>query len=176
VVAVSSLSRASGKRNPPLVLYSTQTYLKFRIQQDFIGKHRVWCSQVFDAEKQNPYELGSGQAPTSDPKAIFKDLWAAAVTKPDDHNAKITGQRTVLLGLAVSWCVDGLIAEDDRDEIVAIVQAARITEWRPLLFVIPFALVEKRVINVPRKDRASSEPEYIVPDLVTNEFDIIEVL
>lgn len=135
----------------------------------------MWCSQVFDAEKQSPYALGAAQAPSSDPKAIYKDL-AQAIARADDHNAKIASQKTVLSGLAIDWHNNGAISEKDRDEIAAMVTAARITEWRPLLFVIPYSLVSSRVIDVPRNDRASSEPEYIIPDLVTDEFDIIEVM
>lgn len=112
----------------------------------------MWCSQVFDAEKQSPYALGAAQAPSSDPKAIYKDL-AQAIARADDHNAKIASQKTVLSGLAIDWHNNGAISEKDRDEIAA-----------------------SRVIDVPRNDRASSEPEYIIPDLVTDEFDIIEVM
>jgi predicted lipid-binding transport protein (Tim44 family) len=102
----------AGKGKPPLVLYSTQTYLKFRIQQDFIGKHWVWCSQIFDAEKQNPYALGAVQAPSSDPKSIYIDL-AKAVARTDHHNAKIANQKTVLSGL-VEGIVLGIEAETAR--------------------------------------------------------------
>ena len=130
---------------------------------------------MFDAEKQSPYGLGAAQAPSSDPKAIYKDL-AQAVARLDDHNAKIANQKAVLSGLAVDWHSEGLISEAHRDEVAAIVAQARIPEWRPLLFVIPYSLVSSRVKEVPRKDRASSEPEYIISDLVTDEFDIIEVI
>lgn len=174
VVSVGSLSRSSARGKPPLVLYSTQTYLKFRIQQDFIGKHRVWCSPVFDADKQSRYAVGANQPDTADPISIYRDLHRA-VKKPDDHNTKIASQRSVLNGLAVNWHAGGHISESERDEIVAIVKNARITEWTPILLVIPFAPVSDRAVLVPRDDRASSEPEFIVKDLVADEFDIIEV-
>lgn len=175
MVSVASLTRSSKAGQHPLVLYSTQTLLKWRIQQDFIGKHRVWCSPVFDAEKQNKYALGSGLAPSADPASIFRELHHATVIRPDDHNAKIASQKSVLMGLAVDWHENSHISEEERDEIVAIVTYARITEWRPVLLVIPFSSVADRVRNVKREDRASSEPEYIIDDLTADEFDIIEV-
>lgn len=172
MVAVAPLMRsAAGK--PPLVLYSTQTYLKFRIQHDFIGKHRVWCSPVFDAEKQNRYAVGAGLAPTSDPASIYRDL-SRAIQRADDHNAKIASQKSVLGGLAVDWHTNGHISGAQRDDIIAIIKHAPITEWKPIILVIPFASVAPRVKDVLRPDRASSEPEYIVDDLVAEEFDIIE--
>ena len=172
MVGIAPLTRsAAGK--PPLVLYSTQTFLKFRIQHDFIGRHRVWCSPVFDAEKQNRYALGASLAPSSDPASIYRDL-AQAVKRSDDHNAKIASQKTVLGGLAIDWHTNRHISEEQRDDIIAIIKHSPITEWKPLILVVPFAPVAKRVKNVPRKDRASSEPEYIIDDLVAEEFDIIE--
>jgi hypothetical protein len=114
-------------------------------------------------------------APSSAPKDIYRDL-AQAIARSDDHNTKIASQKSTLSGLAVSWHSDGLITADERDEIAATVAAARINEWRPLLFVIPYSLVATRVQPVPRGRRASSEPEYIIPDLVTDEFDILEVV
>jgi hypothetical protein len=175
VVSIASLTRSSAKGKPPLVLYSTQTYLKFRIQHDFIGKHRVWCSPVFDAEKQNKYAVGANQPDTADPISIYRDLHRATIIKPDDHNAKIASQKVVLNGLSVDWHSGGHISDAERDEIIALVQHSRNTEWKPILLVIPFITVKDRVIDVPRKDRASSEPEFIVKDLIADEFDIIEV-
>lgn len=80
------------------------------------------------------------------------------------------------MGLAVEWQTAGQISESDRDEIVAMVGAATILDWRPLVLVIPHAAVASRVEKVPREKRASQEPEFIVRDLVPGEFEIIEPL
>jgi hypothetical protein len=158
---------------PPLVLYSTNTFLKFHIQEQFLGVHRVWCSPVFEAQKRDRYSLGAGQPPSSDPCTIYRSLHHA-VTVSDDHDAKINSQRKVLSALAVEWFEAGTITQAARDEIIAIVQQARFPDWRPLIFVIPYATVQSRLQLVDRQNRASHEPEYIIADLTRGEFDIIE--
>jgi hypothetical protein len=159
---------------PPLLLYSTNTYLKFRIQEDHRQQHHVWCSPTFAASTLNKYSLGSTTPPSSDPASIYRDL-AAAVANNDEHCAKIIDQRKTLLALAVDWCDEGLITPTERDDITMTVSKAGFPQWKPLLFVIPYAGVDGRVREVPRDRRASMEPEYIVPDLRSDEFGIIEL-
>jgi hypothetical protein len=168
-----TLSSSGPVAPAPLLLYSTNTYLKFHIQENFRGEHRVWCSPVFEAQKQNRYALGAGQPASSDPCTIYTSLHRA-VAVSDDHDPKINSQRKVLSALAVDWCLAGKITEAQRDEIVAIVKNARFPDWRPLIFVIPFSPVQARLQLVDRANRASHEPEYIIPDLKRGEFDIIE--
>lgn len=159
----------------PLLLWSTNTALKFKIQERFRdGKHHVWCSQTFDGKAVGKYAIGRDQAISSDPLAIYKDL-RDAVDSSDSHNAKIASQIKVLTALAVQWAADGQISDRNRDEIIAIVSKAVITDWKPLIFVIPYATVASRVKEVPRAKRASHEPEFIVEDLASTEFEIIEV-
>lgn len=80
----------------PLLLYSTNTYLKFRIQDRYRQQHHVWCSPNFSAATLNKYSLGSSMPRTSDPATIYRDL-AAAVAGNDGHCPK----RKTLLALAV---------------------------------------------------------------------------
>jgi len=47
-------------------------------------------------------------------------------------------------------------------------------DWKPLVYVIPYAAVAGRAQLVPRPKRASHEPEYILADLGDTEFQIIE--
>jgi hypothetical protein len=157
----------------PLLLYSTNTYLKFRIQEDYRKEHHVWCSPAFEAAKLGRYAIGAGTPPSSDPASIYRNL-CRAVKEADDHDSKIAEQKKVLLGLAVEWCYGGLISDAAREEITAIVTGARFPDWRPLLFVMPYHFVAARVREVPRANRASIEREYIIPDLKVEEFHIIE--
>jgi hypothetical protein len=159
---------------PPLLLYSTNTYLKFRIQEDYRGEHHAWCSPMFSASALNKYALGSGTPPSSDPASIYRDL-SEAVRRTDEHCAKIADQRAVLLALAVEWHNGGKITDAARDDIAMIVSKATFNHWRPLLFVIPYAGVATRVQDVARARRASMEPEFIVPDLKSEEFGIVEL-
>ena len=50
----------------PLLLYSTNTYLKFRIQRDYRREHHVWCSPTFEAAKLGRYVRGAGTPLSSD--------------------------------------------------------------------------------------------------------------
>lgn len=78
--------------------------------------------------------------------------------------------------LAVQWEAAGEISANDRDEIIAMVQDAPLQDWRPLIYVIPYAAVSSgsRIEPVNFARRASREPEYIIADLRDGEFEIIE--
>lgn len=158
-----------------LVLYSTNTHMKFRIQRDFLGDvHYVWCSPVFDSTSLNRYARGALTPPSSDPKSIYGEL-AAAVRRADDHAPKIASQKAMLSALAVDLHNKGSLTPDERDEIVAIVQGAHIDDWRPLLYVIPCtAPIGARATLVPRANRASYEEEFTVSDLTQAEFHVLE--
>jgi hypothetical protein len=97
-----------------------------------------------------------------------------AVRTSDQHDAKIVSQKAVLPAVAVQLCAGGKISEAARNEIVTVVAHSNLFEWRPLIFVIPYAPIADRVVEVERARRASSEPEYIIEDLRSHEFDIIE--
>jgi hypothetical protein len=55
-----------------LLLYSTNTLLKFRIQEDYRHEHYVWCSPAFEAAKLSRYALGATTPPSSDPVSIYR--------------------------------------------------------------------------------------------------------
>lgn len=160
--------------SPPLLLYSTNTYLKFRIQEDYRQEHYVWCSQAFAHDAVGKYARGSGTPPSSDPASIYRDL-AEAVKRTDEHCAKINDQKASLLARAVDWHTAGLITVATRDDIAMTVSKATFREWRPLLYVIPYVGIASRVQDVPRDLRASMEPEYIISDLKAHEFGIVEL-
>lgn len=135
--------------------------------------HYVWCSPTFEAAALPRYAIGAGQAASSDPATIYRQLHHAVKTK-DGGDAKIAGQKKVLKALALKWMKDKEISDNDRDEIVAMVAKSDISDWRPLIYVIPFVAVSARVQLVARNRRASLDPEYIIPDLAESEFHIIE--
>jgi hypothetical protein len=158
----------------PILLWSTNTRLKFHIQQTFYGGvHFVWCSPTFSAATLGRYAIGSSQPPSSDPYSIYQQLHEAC-RRSDQMDAKIANQKKTLTALAVKNCDDGVLSEPDRDEIVATVEKSSFEDWRPLIYAIPFQLVKGRVELVPRENRASREPEYIIKDLRDGEFHIIE--
>lgn len=172
VSAVPMASAFSGKK--PLLLWSTNSWLKHYIQMRFRNDtHYVWCSPIFEGQSAARYAVGAGQPPTSDPATIYRQLHIA-VSRQDGHDPKIASQRTTIKALAAEWFAVGELTEDERDEILAIVDRSTVRDWRPVLFVIPFDSVGIRVKSVPREKRASLEPEYIIPDLSKEEFELIE--
>lgn len=168
-----SLSSLGSAHTAPLLLYSTNTHLKFFIQETYLREHHAWCSPTFDAQTRDRYSAGAGQPASSDPCSIYRAL-SRTIAQPDDHDPKINSQRTTLMGLAVTWEASGAISSSDRDDIIATVQRARFPDWRPLIFLIPYAGVAPRVQVVERDRRSSHELDYIIPDLKRTEFEIIE--
>jgi hypothetical protein len=158
----------------PLFLWSTNTHFKYRIQHEFGGgKHYVWCSPTFESAALPRYATGAGQPASSDPATIYRQLHTAVKTK-DPGNEKITSQKKILRALALKWCREASISTNDRDEIVAMLRRSEMVDWRPLIYVIPYAVVTERAKLVPRARRTSHDPEFIVQDLCEGEFQIIE--
>ena len=125
---------ASAGRKRPVILYSTYTFLKFKLQEH-IQTHYVWCSPTFEGAKVDKYAIGSGQPGSSDPATIFRQL-RKAVADCDGHDEKIAQQKKTIAGLAVSWFESKLVDEPARNEILAILEKATFADWRPLIFVI----------------------------------------
>jgi len=161
----------------PILLYSTNPFMKFLIQQKYMKDiHYVWCSESFDSNTLGTYVSGSLVAPTSNPKDIYLDL-KKAVEKVDKHNSKIKEQIASLSARAVQWETAGLITEAEKDDIVYMVnETSFFAYWRPLLYVIPASpTLSPRLKPVPAHLCASLGAEYIIGDLKGDEFHIIEL-
>lgn len=172
---LTSQSRLSQMGN--LVLYSTNVFLKFHIQQRWRRNiHFVWCSEEFDSSRLSAYALGAGVPPTSNPVDIYREL-KAAVDKGDTHNSKIVEQKASLSTLAIGWERSGEISSNNRDDILFLVNHHHdFARWRPLVYVIPRTLsIERRKQSVPAAKCAGLGPEYILSDLQPSEFEIIEL-
>ena len=157
------------------VLYSTNTFLKFLIQQKFRGDvHHVWCSQHF-AVPIGPAYQGSAQVPpSSTPADIYRRL-KEDISRGDTHSAKIREQRASFIARAIQWEGAGEITADQKEEIIyyANLQVGQL--WRPIVYVIPSGPVISRLQLVPAPSRAGFGDEYIIGDLARAEFDIIEL-
>ena len=158
-----------------LFLYSTNTYLKYHIQQHYFGDvHRVWCSEEFDSQALSRSAAGKNTPPSSNPAGIHR-LLCDEVSSADTHSAKIASQRASFNDLAAKWEASGKITARQREDITYIVNnPAYLTYWRPLIYIIPRALVEARLEPVPAALCAGLADEYIIPDLAGHEFDFIE--
>ena len=156
------------------IMYSANPFLKFQIQEKYIGAHYVWCSEHFDTGILGVYSFGSLIAPSSCPAAIFRQL-REDVMKADRHSAKIAQQKASISARAVAWALDGRISDDQRDEILFMVNNADFQQWRPLVYAIPIGVLGGRKKLVPIAQRAGFGEEYVVEDLTRAEFDLIEL-
>ena len=156
------------------VLYSTNPFLKFHIQQRFRADvHWVWCSEIFDATKAAALSADALVAPSSNPADIYRELRRDTERK-DSHSAKISSQKASLQALAIEWEADGKISAQDMQEIIFMVTTASFEYWRPLLYVIPAPTPASRLQLVPIEKRAGFGKEYIISDLKRSEFDLLE--
>lgn len=150
--------------------------MKYLINERYrAGTHYVWCSESFDSQTLGAYATGATVPPSSNPKDIFFDL-KKAVNTTDKNNTKIKEQISGLAALAVKWEQAGEISAADKNDILYMVnEPAFFRHWRPLLYVIPRAPVDLRLNPVPAAQCASLGSEYIITDLRTTEFDVIEL-
>ncbi|MGH6921758.1 MAG: hypothetical protein ACREJ0_29170 [Geminicoccaceae bacterium] len=156
------------------MLYSAQTLLAYRINQRYYGeRHWVWCS---------PYR-GSGSTatvdtavpPSSSPLAIYRALHED-VKHNDHHSTKIEANRQGLVRGATMKLAAGAIDDLAASEIAEITRLAGVADFRPLLYVIPYALVDGSVRAVPVTQRAHPlSDEFQIESLSRQCFDIIEL-
>lgn len=159
----------------PVLLWSASCRLKFDIQERYYGTHYCWCSPAFEAAALDPFAVGARMPPSSDPVTIYRTLHAA-VRGQDRHDPKITGWKSSIRALAVKQAQKGVITNEQAKEISMTVRSATFIDWRPIMYVIPYALVTSRIRRVPFSQAASREPEYVVSDLSRSEFHVIELM
>jgi hypothetical protein len=156
------------------VLYSTNPYLKYLIQQKYRGDvHHVWCSEHFAVPAPGVYRASYELPPSSTPADIYRRL-KEDVARNDNHSEKIKEQRAGLIARAIEWHALGEIPENQKDEIIYQANLSVGPLWRPIIYVIPYGPVASRLRLVPAASRAGFADEFIIADLARNEFDIIE--
>jgi hypothetical protein len=155
------------------ILYSTNTWLAYKIAEDFYRQHHyVWCTPVFDAEQSRHRD--SAVPPSSSPLAVYWSL-LNDTKRADRHSSRIDLNKAGILRGAGVKRAAGFIDEDQEKRIQAIVRLSERTEFRPLLYVIPLGLVSKRLREPPPEDKAAPlSAEFIIDDLPRAHFDVIE--
>ncbi|HYI09946.1 MAG TPA: hypothetical protein VEK57_12880 [Thermoanaerobaculia bacterium] len=158
----------------PLILYSTNTWLAYVIGERFYGsQHYVWCTPDFDARALPRIEQIA--PPSSSPAEIYQDLYED-VRRGDKHSSKIKDNKAGLLRGAAAKRAASMISEDDYRVVVSTVKQAQGRDFRPLLYVIPFARVRAIVQPAPVELRAHPlSREYIIEHLPRVDFDALEL-
>lgn len=158
----------------PILLYSANTWLAYAIAEQYYGgQHYVWCTPHFDPS--GVASINYAVPPSSSPVEIYRGL-RMDVTNGDRHSAKISANKAGILRGVEARRKDGDITDVAAQEIVAILDAADIRDFRPLFFVIPFSLVRDQVEPVPVSQRAHPfSAEFIIKRLSRSCFDAIGV-
>jgi len=157
----------------PIVLYSTNTLLAYRIAERFYNQtHYVWC--VPNDTRSHP-STHEPVPPTSNPIKIYKSL-LQSIAGNDRHCPKIAQNRLGLLHGAEQRFANKEINEHQLEEIISAINDAPLGEFHPVFYVIPYQMVRDRVIHPHVNERASVlSPEVRIDDLRSNEFDILEL-
>lgn len=159
----------------PLVLYSTNTLIAYRINERFYGQiHYVWCSPFFSSSAPNLLDV---QMPPSSTPCDICRRFLDDVARLDRHSPNIEGNRTGLQKGMTARRREGMIDHEKSEEIGRIIEEASLEDYRPLLYVIPFEGVRNLVRPAPLSERAHPfSPEYVIDRLPRSRFDVLEWL
>lgn len=150
-----------------LFLYSVNSYLAYYINEKYYkGTHYVWCAPSFDDEN-NP--------PSSNPKDIYA-TYEEDIRKKDKHSMQIEKNKSGILKGAVKMFESWKITQDEKDDIILMINDADITDFTPVLYIIDQKLVNKKIKTPSLIEKAGKfSDEYQIYDLLTNEFDVIHI-
>jgi len=156
----------------PLLLYSTNTWLAYTIAETYYqGEHYVWCTPFFSPRSAPGY---ANVPPTSCPSSIYHAL-REEVAAGDRHSTKVKENRTGIIKGANVKKAARLIDVAQEQEIIDIVNSAETRDFRPLLYLIPFAAVAGLLQDVPVANKAHPlSVEYLIERLPRASFDVID--
>lgn len=149
------------------LLYSTGTALAYKIAKEYYNNiHYVWCTDSFDALLQPG---------TSNPRTLCSRYLEQIITQ-DRHATEIENNKAGILKGATAKLNQGIITEEQFNEISIKVGFASMEDFYPVIYLINKKSVKKRLQIVNPNDKASNTSiEYIIKDLKRNEFEIIRI-
>lgn len=158
---------------PPLLLYSTNTWLAYTIAERFYGGiHYAWCSPLYDGAMAARHMR---IPPSSSPAEIYRNFSEEARRGERHSDALRRNRDGIMTGARLKWEA-GLISDRVYAEIGEVVDDAYVHDFSPLLFIMPFEKVEAIASEVPVKERAHPlSIEYRVEALPRQCFDILEL-
>ena len=103
----------------PILLYSVNTWLAFCINENFYNQlHYVCCAPYFSSRDEQGAISGGVLPPRSSlPSEIYRELFLD-VQSNDKDSAKIKANRLGLVNGAVEKYREGVLTEEQRDEIM----------------------------------------------------------
>jgi hypothetical protein len=159
-------------RKTPVILYSASTWLAYSVAERFYGVHYAWCTAFYDGITA-PRHFNI--PPTSSPAEIYLSL-EEETRRGDRHSHALERNVTGIMNGAKAKRRTGAITDAQFQEIEVVVKEAKIPDFRPVLYVIPFDRLEGRVPEVPVSQRAHPlSLEYRVEDLRSGCFGLLEL-
>jgi len=155
-----------------LILYSTNSLLAFRISEKYYNaEHFVYCTPNF--RPLTTIYSSYNVPPSSCPYVIYRNF-CEEIDNNDLNGQKITANKAGLRHGATVKKKSGIISTREKNEILKIIKIAQLTDFRALLYIIPFDVVKLKCHPVPIQRRASPfSDEFYISNLIRNEFDII---
>ena len=158
----------------PIVMYSTNTWLAYRIAQEYYkGVHYVWCAPYFSSNSVSEYDRTN--PPSSTPSTIYDRLYQEACSRDRHSRYNIEANKAGLRKGAEEKAKAKLITDQQRLEILAIIAGAERIHFKPLLYVIPYSSVTNLVKKADIEERADVlSQEFIIENLPRSAFDYID--
>ena len=158
----------------PDLLYSCNPLMKLTLQERFYGDlHYVWCAEQWDSQTNGKYSFRSLVPPSSNPCDIYRSL-KDAIARADRHNDHIGRWKSGYLARAAEQVQNDQMTEEDQAELAYMLDTPDFSMWRPLVYIIPKALVQDRIALVRPDNRAGLGLEYTIAGLRRSEFDLLE--
>ena len=159
--------------NPPLLLYSTSTWLAYSVAEQYYGGiHFAWCSPVYDGRLA---AVHVNIPPSASPAAIYRVMLEDS-RRGDRHSNAIDQNKEGINRGARARRSQGLIGDEEVEEIRSSVERTECRDFRPVLYIIPYDQVKDSVIRVPAAERAHPmSVEYRIETLPRGSFDMIEL-
>lgn len=157
----------------PLLLYSTNTWLAYAIAERYYdGVHFAWCSPVYDGTRADAHV---NIPPSSSPADLYR-LLRDEVQRGEQHSAVLEQKRKGLIRGAEERCAQGLIGDAELEAIRETVERSTLSEYRPVLYLIPYDRVRDMVIEPSVSERAHPfSIEFKVDPLPREFFDVLEL-
>ncbi|HKI00593.1 MAG TPA: hypothetical protein VKK31_01300 [Thermoanaerobaculia bacterium] len=156
----------------PLVLYSANTLLAYRINERYYHQnHFAWCAPFFSVSGDS---IDIPMPPSSTPCDICRK-YLDDIQRQDRHSSSIHNNREGLRSGMAAKREAGVITPEQHQEIERIVSEASVGDFRPLLYIIPFNSVRDLIQPVPPHQKAHPfSPEYKIEDLPRSRFDVLD--
>ncbi|HSG39800.1 MAG TPA: hypothetical protein VLE27_09200 [Thermoanaerobaculia bacterium] len=156
----------------PLVLYSTNTLLAYRINQQYYGEiHYVWCSPFFSAAADS---IDVAMPPSSTPCDICRQ-YLDDVQRQDQHSSIIRRNREGIKRGLDAKLEEGVITPEQFRQIEEVVSDSSLADFRPLLYIIPYKSVRRMIRPaLPHEKAHPFSPEYVIERLPRLRFDVLD--